>query len=40
MARLYQSAKPAFGSDRYAAYFDAVQKYPVGQAANKTASAR
>lgn len=39
MARLYQAAKPAFNSDRYAAYFDALQKYPVGQdGSKKTAS--
>jgi foldase protein PrsA len=39
MARLYQAAKPAFNSDRYAAYFDAFQKYPVGNdGAKKTAS--
>lgn len=35
MARLYQAAKPAFNSDRYAAYFDGFQKYPVGQATDK-----
>ena len=41
MARLFQAAKPAFNSDKYAAYFDAVQKYPIGQGAdNKTASDR
>ncbi len=41
IARLYQAAKPAFNSDKYAAYFDAVQKYPVGQGADKkTASDR
>ncbi len=39
MARLYQTAKPTFGSDRYAAYFDEYQKYPVGQdESKKTAS--
>jgi hypothetical protein len=39
MARLYQAAKPTFGSDKYAAYFDALQKYPVGQdSSKKTAS--
>lgn len=39
MARLYQAAKPNFNSDKYAAYFDALQKYPVSQEnSNKTAS--
>ncbi len=39
IARLYQAAKPTFNSDRYAAYFDALQKYPVGQdESKKTAS--
>ena len=40
LARLYQSAKPEFNSDKYAAYFADVEHYPVGtEAAKKTASA-
>lgn len=40
IARLYQAAKPTFGSDKYAAYFDALQKYQAGQdGTKKTASA-
>ena len=38
MARLYQASKPAFNSDRYAAYFEAFQKSPVGDDSKKTAS--
>ncbi len=44
MARLYQSAKPSFNSDKYAAYFTTVAQYPVkaapagGSGAKKTAS--
>jgi len=39
MARLYQAAKPTFNSDRYSAYFDALQKYREGQdGSKKTAS--
>ena len=41
MARLYQAAKPNFNSDKYATYFDAIQKYPVSQGTDKkTASDR
>lgn len=41
MARLYQAAKPTFNSDKYAVYFDVLQKYPVGQGTDKkTASDR
>jgi len=35
IARLYQAVKPTFGSDKYAAYFDTLQKYPVSQDGNK-----
>jgi len=35
IARLYQAAKPNFNSDKYATYFDAVQKYPVSQDGSK-----
>lgn len=35
IARLYQASKPTFGSDKYAAYFEALQKYPVGQSGSK-----
>ena len=38
MARLYQAAKPTFNTDKYAAYFDGFQKYPVDNEAKKTAS--
>jgi hypothetical protein len=38
LARLYQSAKPAFNSDKYAAYFTSVEQYPLGTSgAKKTA---
>ena len=41
VARLYQAAKPTFNSDKYVAYFDDLQKYPVSQGADKkTASDR
>ena len=41
IARLYQATKPAFTSDKYASYFDAVQKYRIVQGADKkTASDR
>ena len=41
VARLYQAAKPTFNSDKYVAYFDALQKYPVSQGTDKkTASDR
>ena len=41
IARLYQAAKPNFNSDKYATYFDALQKYPVSQGTDKkTASDR
>ena len=41
IARLYQAAKPNFNSDKYATYFDAIQKYPVSQGTDKkTASDR
>ena len=39
LARLYQSAKPSFNSDKYAAYFTSVEQYPLGTSrAKKTAS--
>jgi hypothetical protein len=38
LARLYQSAKPSFNSDKYAAYFTSVEQYPLGaSSAKKTA---
>lgn len=40
LARLYQNAKPSFSSDKYTAYFAAVQQYPVNaESGKKTASA-
>lgn len=40
LARLYQKAKPEFNSDKYAAYFTAVQQYPLNSGTTKkTASA-
>ena len=39
IARLYQAAKPTFNSDKYATYFDALQKYPADpDESKKTAS--
>lgn len=35
LAHLYQSAKPVFSADKYAAYFDAIQKYPLNKVADK-----
>ena len=35
LARLYRDAKPSFNSDKYAAYFAAVQQYPINAAAPK-----
>ena len=38
LARLYRDAKPSFNSDKYAAYFAAIQQYPISTAApRKTA---
>ena len=39
LARLYQAAHPSFTSDKYAAYFAAVQNYSAGGDGKKTASA-
>lgn len=39
LARLYQSAKPSFNSDKYAAYFASVDQYPLGAGSKKTADA-
>ena len=38
LARLYQTAKPTFNSEKYAAYFDAVDHTPQGRNDSKTAS--
>lgn len=35
LARLYRDAKPSFNSDKYAAYFAAIQQYPISTAAPK-----
>ncbi len=35
LARLYQSAKPSFNSDKYAGYFTAIQQYPLGAPGSK-----
>ncbi len=41
LARLYQNTKPSFNSDKYAAYFAAVDQYPVtAGSSKKTASAQ
>ena len=41
LARLYRNAKPSFNSDKYAAYFAAVQQYPaVLNDGKKTAMSR
>ncbi len=39
LARLYQSAKPSFNSDKYAAYFASVEQYPVGTSSPKKTAA-
>ena len=39
LARLYQSAKPSFNSDKYAAYFASFDQYPLGSQGKKTADA-
>ena len=38
LARLYQSTKPSFNSEKYAAYFASVNQYPLGSS-KKTADA-
>ncbi len=38
LARLYQTSKPTFNSEKYAAYFDALDHAPQGQNANKNAN--
>lgn len=41
LARLYQNARPSFNSDKYAAYFAAVQHYPASPGeGKKTARSR
>ncbi len=35
LARLYQAAKPTFSADKYAAYFETIQKYPLGKEGSK-----
>lgn len=35
LARLYQNTKPSFNSEKYAAYFTAVDQYPLGTSSSK-----
>jgi len=35
LARLYQNTKPSFNSEKYAAYFAAVDQYPLGAGSSK-----
>ncbi len=39
MARLYQTAKPSFNSDRYAGYFTGIEHYPLGAPGSKKTAA-
>ena len=39
LAKLYQTAKPTFSSDKYAAYFDAIQHYQLGKSDPKKTAA-
>lgn len=39
LARLYQSTRPSFNSDKYAAYFASVEQHPVVTSRKKTADA-
>lgn len=38
LSRLYQASKPTFNSEKYAAYFDALDHAPQGQSDHKTAN--